>query len=89
MFANIWPEGSHVEETCSTLRFASRMAKISNEVTINIQQDQTQYIKKLEREIRELKKEISMHDTLINRNNINYDPYTKEQREALKQKVYE
>jgi hypothetical protein len=42
MFANIWPESSHVEETCSTLRFASRMAKISNEVSINIQQDQTQ-----------------------------------------------
>lgn len=46
------------------------MSKISNEVTINVQQDQTQYIKILEKEIRELKKELSMHDTLINRNNV-------------------
>jgi len=71
MFANIWPEASHVEETCSTLRFASRMAKITNEVTINVTQDQTQYIKTLEKEIRDLKKELSMHDTLNKRTSIN------------------
>jgi len=28
-----------------------------------------------------------MHDTLINRNNINYDSYTKEQQALLKQKA--
>jgi len=39
MFANLWPEALHVDETCSTLRFASRMAKIENKLTINIQQD--------------------------------------------------
>jgi len=71
MFANIWPEGSHIEETCSTLRFASRMAKITNEVTVNVLQDKTQYIKKLDKEIRDLKKELSMHDTLNKRTFIN------------------
>lgn len=67
MFANIWPEANHLEETVSTLRFASRMAKITNEVSINVQQDQGQYIKILEKELFELKKELQMHDTLINK----------------------
>lgn len=74
MFANIWPQSAHVEETCSTLRFASRMAKISNEVTVNVTQDLNQYAKVLEKEIKDLKRELAMHDTLINRNNVNYDP---------------
>lgn len=47
------------------------MAKISNEVTINVTQDLTAYIKSLEKEIKDIKRELAMHDTLINRNNIN------------------
>lgn len=39
MIANVWPEASHLEETISTLRFASRMMKVSNEATINIHLD--------------------------------------------------
>lgn len=35
-----------VEETSSTLRFAARMAKISNEVSINVYQDPSMLIKK-------------------------------------------
>lgn len=30
MVANIWPERTHLEETISTLRFASRLAKVTN-----------------------------------------------------------
>jgi kinesin family protein 6/9 len=41
MFANVWPTTGFIEETCSTLRFASRMATIKNEVTINVTQDLT------------------------------------------------
>lgn len=74
MFANIWPTTGFIEETCSTLRFASRMAKIQNEVTINVTQDLTAYIKSLEKEIKDIKRELAMHDTLINRNNIIYEP---------------
>lgn len=70
LFANVWPEPTHMEETASTLRFASRMARISNEVSINVHQDPSMLIKKYEREIRELKKELAMHDTLVNRGNI-------------------
>lgn len=31
MVANIWPEAAHVEESTSTLRFATRMCKVSND----------------------------------------------------------
>jgi len=71
MFANIWPNAQFIDETCSTLRFASRMAKITNEVSINVTQDLNAYIKSLEKEIKEIKRELAMHDTLINRNNVN------------------
>jgi len=31
MVANVWPEPRHLEETSSTLKFATRMMKVSNE----------------------------------------------------------
>jgi len=39
MVANIWPEPSHIEETISTLRFASRMMRVANDAVINIHLD--------------------------------------------------
>ena len=36
MIANVYPEPEHLEETISTLKFASRMMKVSNESTVNI-----------------------------------------------------
>lgn len=36
-------------------------------------------IKKYEKDIRELKQELAMHDTLANRGRINYEPYSPEQ----------
>ncbi|CEL95636.1 unnamed protein product [Vitrella brassicaformis CCMP3155] len=85
MIANIWPEGSHVEETVSTLRFATRMMRVSNEATQNIQLDSQQLIRKYEREIRDLKQELAMHDILSGRSQMSYEPYTpEEQREIEK-----
>ena len=31
MIANIWPEGRHLDEMSSTLKFATRMMKVQNE----------------------------------------------------------
>lgn len=76
MVANVWPEERHLEETISTLKFASRMMKVSNETSINIQLDPNVLLKKYEREIKDLKQELAMHDTLANRGRINYDPYS-------------
>jgi len=35
LIANIYPEQRHLEETISTLRFASRMKNVTNEATVN------------------------------------------------------
>eukprot|EP00743_Colponemidia_sp_Colp-15_P002044 GILK01002218.1.p1 GENE.GILK01002218.1~~GILK01002218.1.p1 ORF type:complete len:798 (-),score=158.56 GILK01002218.1:119-2200(-) len=85
MIANIWPEPTHVEETSSTLKFATRMLRISNEATINVQLDPQLLIKKYEREIRELKQELAMHDTLAGRSRIQYEEYTPEQQYEVQQ----
>ena len=79
MIANVWPEPGFIEETTSTLKFASRMMRVSNEAIINVQLDPQLLIKKYEKEIRELKQELAMHDTLANRGRVTYDPYTSEQ----------
>lgn len=79
MVANIWPEAKHLEETISTLKFASRMMKVSNKALVNIQLDPAILLKKQEREIRDLKLELAMHDTLAGRGRITYDPYTPEE----------
>ncbi len=79
MIANIWPEARHLEETISTLKFAKRMKNVENKITINIKLDPEILLKKQEKEIRDLKLELAMHDTLANRGRISYDPYTPEQ----------
>ena len=75
MVANIWPEARHLEEMSSTLKFATRMMKVSNEATVNILQDPALQIKRYEKEIKDLKQELAMHDTLSNRGRINYATY--------------
>lgn len=55
MVANIWPEAEFLEETISTLKFATRMMKVKNEPVINVQQDPALLLKKLEKEIKDLK----------------------------------
>jgi kinesin family protein 6/9 len=78
MIANIYPEPEHLEETISTLKFASRMMKVSNDPIINVQQDPKLLLKKYEKEIRDLKQELMMHDTLANRGKVQYDAYSPE-----------
>jgi kinesin family member 6/9 len=79
MIATIWPEEPYVFETLSTLNFAKRMMNVVNEATVNIQLDQNALLKKYQKEIKELKQELAMHNTLANRGRINYDPYTPEE----------
>jgi hypothetical protein len=44
-----------------------------------VQVDPAVLLEKLKRDVRELKQELSMHDTLAGRHHIIYDPYTPEQ----------
>ena len=79
MIATIWPEEQFILDTLSTLNFAKRMKNVVNDLSINIKLDKNAYVKKLNKEIKELKKELLMHNTLANRGKINYDPYTPEE----------
>ncbi|KAF0973562.1 hypothetical protein FDP41_008266 [Naegleria fowleri] len=87
MIANIWGEEQHLEETVSTLKFATRMMRVSNEATINVHMNPDALIKKYEKEIKELKQELSMHDQLRGINQANYDPYTEEQKIELRREI--
>ncbi len=55
MIANVWPEGTHLEETISTLKFATRMMKVANEAIVQIKVDSQILLRKYEREIKDLK----------------------------------
>ncbi len=88
MIANVWPEHTHLEETISTLKFATRMMKVSNEAIVNIQLDPHLLIKRYEKEVRDLKQELAMHDTLANRGRINYDQYSQDQQKQIAQSTY-
>ncbi len=52
---------------------------VVNEASVNIQLDTNALLKKYVREIKELKQELAMHNTLANRGRVNYDPYTPEE----------
>ncbi|CAH1251043.1 KIF9 [Branchiostoma lanceolatum] len=88
LIANIWGEATQIEETISTLRFASRMMCISNEPSINTRYDPVLMVKQLEHEIRHLKQELAMHDTLSNRAKVSYDPLAESQLIELQRQVH-
>jgi len=83
LIANIYGEMAHLEETISTLQFAARLRSVTNIASVNEQPDPQLLIKKYEREIAELKRELAMHDSLANRSRILYEPYSEMQRGAL------
>ena len=85
MIATIWPEEQFILDTLSTLNFAKRMKNVVNDLSVNIMLDKNAYVKKLTKEIKELKKELLMHNTLSNRGKINYDPYTPEEQYVQQQ----
>eukprot|EP00340_Litonotus_pictus_P000680 CAMPEP_0170523966 /NCGR_PEP_ID=MMETSP0209-20121228/9427_1 /TAXON_ID=665100 ORGANISM="Litonotus pictus, Strain P1" /NCGR_SAMPLE_ID=MMETSP0209 /ASSEMBLY_ACC=CAM_ASM_000301 /LENGTH=714 /DNA_ID=CAMNT_0010812411 /DNA_START=79 /DNA_END=2223 /DNA_ORIENTATION=- len=83
MVATIIPEENHLRETLSSLNFARRMMSVENEATVNIQLDIYKQLKNYGKEIKELKQELAMHNTLSNRGRINYEPYSEKERANL------
>lgn len=55
------------------------MMKVQNDLSVNIQLDPDILLKKYERQIRDLKLELAMHDTLVGRGRVSYEPYSREQ----------
>jgi len=85
MFACIWGEADHLEETVSTLRLASRMMRVQNETTKVETIDSDALIKKQAKLIKALKQELLMHDALVERTGVGYEPYTPEQQAGVVQ----
>ncbi|NXL53195.1 KIF9 protein, partial [Podilymbus podiceps] len=88
LVANICGEAVHVEETLSSLRFATRMKWITTEPVINETYDREGTVKALEKEIILLKQELAMHDSLVNRSSVTYDPLTDIQIAEIKSQVH-
>ena len=74
-----------MEETTSTLRLAARMMKVQNETSKVETIDSAALIKKQARIINALKQELLMHDALVERTGVGYEPYTPEQQQGLAQ----
>ncbi|NXX14909.1 KIF9 protein, partial [Podargus strigoides] len=88
LVTNICGEAVHIEETLSSLRFATRMKLITTEPAVNETYDQEGTVKALEKEIIHLKQELAMHDTLANRSSVTYDPLTDKQIAEIKSQVH-
>ncbi|KAF5841849.1 kinesin-like protein [Dunaliella salina] len=73
MVANIWGEPQHLEETLSTLRFASRVRTLTTELSLAESSDPALLLRRYERQIKELKQELAMRDALSGKARVNYD----------------
>ncbi|CAH8569886.1 unnamed protein product [Schistosoma turkestanicum] len=65
LIANIWNKYTYLNETLSTLRFASRVMSIPGKPEINQMHDSMAIIKKLKNSNANLLRELLMYDTLI------------------------
>uniref|UniRef100_A0A8I6A9A1 Kinesin-like protein n=1 Tax=Rattus norvegicus TaxID=10116 RepID=A0A8I6A9A1_RAT len=74
LVTNIYGEAAQLDETLSSLRFASRMKLVTTEPAINEKYDAERMVKNLEKELALLKQELAIHDSLSNRTLVNYDP---------------
>ncbi|XP_006893095.1 PREDICTED: kinesin-like protein KIF9 [Elephantulus edwardii] len=74
LVTNVYGEASQLEETLSSLRFASRMKLIPTEPAINERYDAKRMVKNLEKELALLKQELAIHDSLASRTLVTYDP---------------
>lgn len=61
MIGCIWGEDAYMEETVSTLRFASRVKTLTTDISINERNDPTLLLRKYERQIAELKQVREAH----------------------------
>ncbi|XP_039224681.1 kinesin-like protein KIF9 isoform X2 [Crotalus tigris] len=74
LVANICSESIHIVETLSTLRFATRMKWVTTVPFVNEKIDSERMVKNLEKEVLYLKEELAMHNSLLNRPPVTYEP---------------
>ncbi|KAG9416429.1 Kinesin-like protein kif9 [Aphanomyces cochlioides] len=79
LIACVWPDESQNDQTIATLKFATRMMRVKTSAVVNVAQEQNQQVKRYQDEIRRLKLELVLHDTLAGRSFVSYDPISVEQ----------
>ncbi|XP_059182593.1 kinesin-like protein KIF9 isoform X2 [Centropristis striata] len=79
LVANIYGEAAQIEETLSTLRFASRMKCVQTNLSVNEHIDPAAQIKKLQKDVQRLKEELSLYNTSVERPSITYEPLSEAQ----------
>ncbi|XP_072905417.1 kinesin-like protein KIF9 isoform X4 [Hemitrygon akajei] len=87
LVANIYGEAAQIEETLSTLRFASRMKCIPAEPVANVHSDPMKLIQKLQYDIQVLQDELAMYNILANRRQVSYETLTANQIQDIKTQV--
>ncbi|NWI45474.1 KIF9 protein, partial [Picathartes gymnocephalus] len=87
LVTNVYGEAEHMEETLSSLRFATRMNWVTAEPVPNEPFYREASVKALEEEIILLKRELIMHDSLANRSFMSYNPLTTAQRAEIRSQV--
>ncbi|NWR01247.1 KIF9 protein, partial [Paradoxornis webbianus] len=87
LVTNIYGEAEHVEETLSSLRFATRMNWVTAEPAPNEPFYREASVKALEKEIHLLRQELILHDSLANRSCTSYKPLTTTQRAEIRSQV--
>ncbi|XP_071416438.1 kinesin-like protein KIF9 isoform X2 [Pithys albifrons albifrons] len=88
LVTNICGEAAHVEDTLSSLRFASRMRWVSSEPAPNVTLEQQVSVKALEEEIDLLRRELALQDMLANRSFVPHSPLSRAQRAAIKSQIH-
>ncbi|XP_051755216.1 kinesin-like protein KIF9 [Ctenopharyngodon idella] len=87
LVANIYGEGAQIEETLSTLRFATRMKCVKTKPLINEHVDPVLQVQRLEKEIQFLKEELSMCNKLTNRVGVSNEILSETQVEEVRSQV--
>ncbi|RHZ22047.1 hypothetical protein DYB26_004649, partial [Aphanomyces astaci] len=84
LIACVWPDESQNDQTLATLKFATRMMRVKTSAVVNVSQEQHVQAKKLTDEIKRLKGELALHDTLAGRSRVVYDAMSPEQMAEMK-----
>jgi kinesin family protein 6/9 len=86
----VWPDVDHIDETLSTLRFATRMMRVKTtpvrETAGGAMTDaeRARLVAAFEREISALKTELALHDAMVGRWGVHYGPVTAGEMDAIR-----
>ncbi|XP_060950278.1 kinesin-like protein KIF9 [Limanda limanda] len=79
LVANVYGEAEHLDETLCTMHFARRMKNVKIQPAVNEHMNPALQVKKLQKELLTLKEEMSIHNTLLNKQCVEHEPLSEAQ----------